>query len=395
MIWYELDAVGSSRHEGRSSVANRSLQALGVGLIGTGYMGKCHALAWNSVAPVYGDVPRPRLAALCDVTEDLAHRHATALGFEHATSDWKALVEDPRVDVVSITTPNALHAEMAVYALERGKHVWCEKPMAPSLADAERMLEAARASGRVAVLGYNYIQNPIVRLMRALIDEGRLGQVNHVRVEMDEDFMADPEEPFSWRSEAGSGYGALDDFGVHGFSLIQTLLGPVARVCGQMAKPYPDRPTAKGGRRPVETADIASALIELDGGASGIMTFNRSAWGRKGRIFVQVFGCRGTLVFDQERLNEVQLYLAEGERETQGFRTILAAPVHAPYRHFVPASGHSLGFNDLKIIECRELIARVQGESSWSVDFEAGLRIERTVHAVATSAREGVWTQVL
>ena len=370
-------------------------EGLGVGLIGTGYMGKCHALAWNGVAPVYGDVARPRLAVLCDATDELARRHAQAFGFEDSTSDWRALIDDPRVAVVSITTPNALHAEMAVYALERGKHVWCEKPMAPSLADAERMAAAARASGGVTVLGYNYIQNPVVRLMKALLAEGRLGAVSHVRVEMDEDFMADPEAPFSWKSEAGSGYGALDDFGVHGFSLIQTLLGPVARVCGQMAKPYPDRPVPEGGRRPVETADIASALIELADGASGVVTFNRSAWGRKGRIFVQVFGSKGTLVFDQERLNEVQLYLAEGEGRCQGFRTILAAPAHAPYGRFIPAPGHSLGFNDLKVVECRELIARIQGEASWSIDFAAGLRIERTVHAVAASTREGTWVSVV
>jgi predicted dehydrogenase len=375
-------------------VAGVRSEGLGVGLIGTGYMGKCHALAWNGVAPVYGDVPRPRLAVLCDATDELARRHAQAFGFEDATGDWRALVDDPRVEVVSITTPNALHAEMAVHALERGKHVWCEKPMAPSLADAERMAAAARASGRVAVLGYNYVQNPVVRLMHALIAEGRIGAVNHVRIEMDEDFMADPEAPFSWKSEAASGYGALDDFGVHGFSLIQTLIGPVARVCGQMAKPYPDRPVGIGGRRAVETADIASALIELENGASGIVTFNRSAWGRKGRIAVQVFGSRGTLAFDQERLNEVQLYLAEDEGRTQGFRTILAAPVHAPYGRFVPAPGHGLGFNDLKIIECRELIARIRGEASWTIDFEAGLRIERTVHAVAASTREGAWAPV-
>lgn len=375
-------------------MAGDSPHGLGVGLIGTGYMGKCHALAWNAVAPVYGDVPRPRLAVLCDATEDLARRHAAAFGFARATEDWRDLVDDPQVDVVSITTPNALHAEMALHALDRGKHVWCEKPMAPSLADAERMREAARASGRVAVLGYNYIQNPAVRLMKALVDEGRLGRVNHVRVEMDEDFMADPEAPFSWKSEAGSGYGTLDDFGVHGFSLIHALLGPVARACGQMVKPYPERPTAEGGRRPVETADIASALIELESGASGVVTFNRSAWGRKGRIFVQVFGSRGALVFDQERLNEVQLYLAEGERATQGFRTILSGPLHPPYRHFVPAPGHSLGFNDLKVIECREFIARIQGQESWSIDFEAGIRIERAVHAVAASAREGAWMPV-
>ena len=370
------------------------MKALGVGLIGTGFMGKCHALAWANVAPVFGDVERPRLAVLCDVAQDEAECHARAFGFDRATADWRALVDDPAVDVVSVTTPNALHAEMAIYALERGKHVWCEKPMAPALADAERMLSAARASGRVTVMGYNYIQNPMVRLMRGLIEADEIGAVNHVRVEMDEDFMADAATPFSWKSEATSGYGALDDFGVHGFSLVHTLVGPIARVCGQMAKPYPERATADGTRRTVETHDIASALVELENGASGLVSFNRSAWGRKGRIAVQIFGSRGTIAYDQERFNEVQLFTTAGPKETQGFRTVLSGPHHPPYGRFVPAPGHGLGFNDLKVIECRELIARIAGEPSWSLDFEAGLRIERTVHAVAESAASGAWVSV-
>jgi predicted dehydrogenase len=370
------------------------MNALGVGLIGTGFMGKCHALAWTNVAPVFGDVARLRLAVLCDVTQPQAEQHARAFGFARATTDWRALVDDPAVDVVSVTTPNALHAEMAIYALERGKHVWCEKPMAPALADAERMLAAARASGRVTVMGYNYIQNPMVRLMRGLIEAGEIGPVNHVRVEMDEDFMADSSTPFSWRSEAHSGYGALDDFGVHGFSLIHTLVGSIARVCGQMAKPYADRATADGMRRAVETHDIASALVELENGASGLVSFNRSAWGRKGRIAVQIFGAKGTIAYDQEQFNEVQLFTAAGPKETQGFRTILSGPHHVPYGRFVPAPGHGLGFNDLKVIECRELLARIEGQPSWSIDFEAGLRIEWVVHAVAQSATAGTWIDV-
>jgi LDH2 family malate/lactate/ureidoglycolate dehydrogenase len=140
------------------------MQPLGIGLIGTGYMGKCHALAWNAVAAVFGDVERPRLAVLAEASQELAERKARELGFARATGDWHSLVTDPAVDVVSITTPNAFHPEMAIAALEAGKHVWCEKPMATRLPDAERMLAAARASGKVAALGYNYIQNPIVRL---------------------------------------------------------------------------------------------------------------------------------------------------------------------------------------------------------------------------------------
>jgi predicted dehydrogenase len=370
------------------------MTSLGIGLIGTGYMGKCHALAWNAVAPVFGDVERPKLAVLAEASRDLAERRACEFGFERATGDWRSLVTDPAVDVVSITTPNAFHPEMAIAALEAGKHVWCEKPMAVRLSDAERMRAAARSSGTVAVLGYNYIQNPVIRLVRRLLDEERIGEVNHVRLEMDEDFMADPEALFYWKSQATSGHGALDDFGVHALSLIWTLFGGVRRVCGYMAKPYADRPVQGGGRRMVETYDIATTLIELENGASGVIALNRSAWGRKGRIFMQLFGSKGTIVFDQERMNEVQLYTADGPGETQGFRTILASPHHPPYDRFIPAPGHGLGFNDMKIIECRQLIGRINGEEATVIDFEDGVRIEHTVDAIARSAHSGAWVEV-
>ncbi len=140
---------------------------LRIGLVGTGYMGKCHALAWNAVASVFGDVERPHLAMLAESSQALADSKAAELGFARATGDWRLLVNDPDIDVVSITTPNAFHPDMAIAALQAGKHVWCEKPMATKLADAERMLAAARASGKVAALGYNYIQNPMIRLIRA------------------------------------------------------------------------------------------------------------------------------------------------------------------------------------------------------------------------------------
>jgi predicted dehydrogenase len=298
------------------------------------------------------------------------------------------------VEVVSVTTPNAFHAEMAIAALEAGKHVWCEKPMAVALADAERMAAAARASGRVTALGYNYIQNPAIRHIRKLLGGGAIGAVTHVRFEMDEDFMADPEAPFYWKSEASSGYGALDDFGVHPLSLMQLLFGGVTRVMAQLAMPYPDRPTREGGRRRVETWDIASVLLELSNGASGVMALNRSAWGRKGRIALQIFGAKGSIAYDQERMNEFQLYRAADPAAEQGFRTVLTAPVHPPYDRFIPAPGHGLGFNELKIIECHELLRAISGEPAQIVGFDQGLAIERAVHAMAQSFHEGRWVAV-
>ena len=369
------------------------MREIGVGLIGTGYMGKCHALAWTGLRAVFGDAPPVRRAVLCEVDDDLARKRADEFGFAAATADWRALVNDPAVDVVSITTPNALHAPMAIAALEAGKHVWCEKPMAPKLADAVAMAEAARRSSRVAVLGYNYIQSPAIRYVAKLLREGAIGRVNHFRIEMDEDYMADAEAPFSWRSEATAGYGALDDFAVHPLSLVATLLGRPASVFGEMAKPYADRPHGEG-RRTVETFDIATALLRMADGASGAIHVNRCAWGRKGRLQLQLFGARGTILFDQERFNEVQVYLAEGRAEDQGFRTVLMGPAHPPYARFIPAPGHQLGFNDLKVIECRELVARIAGEPSHVIDFEEGLAIERAIHAIARASREGRWVEV-
>jgi predicted dehydrogenase len=369
------------------------MKPLRVALIGTGYMGKCHALAWNAVASLFGDVPRPELTLLCEVNAEMAEVRARELGFARASGDWRDAVTAPDIDIVSITTPNQFHPEMAIAALEAGKHVWCEKPMAPAFADAERMTTAARASGRIAALGYNYIQNPMIRLITRLIAEDAIGRLTHLRIEMDEDFMADGASPFGWKHEASSGFGALDDFGVHALSLLAALGMRPRAVAADMSKPYAERLTGDGMLREVETYDVASLLLRFDG-ASGVILLNRSAWGRKGRIFLQVFGTRGSILYDQERMNEVQLYSADAPGHRQGFRTILAGPAHSPYDKFVPAPGHGLGFNDLKIIECREILRAVAGEPRHLIEFETGLAIERAVHAAARSHETGGWTDI-
>jgi predicted dehydrogenase len=368
------------------------LDTIKVGLIGTGFMGKCHAIAWRAVKTVFGDVATPRLVGLCDVDEQAARKHAADFGFEYAVTDPGKLIEDPEIDIISITAPNQFHAEMAIATLQAGKHVWCEKPMAPQLAEAERMALTAARSGKVAILGYNYIQNPAVRYIRKLLDERAIGILNHVRVEMDEDFMADADAPFSWRSGSDAGYGALDDFAVHPLSLLASLIGYPREVFGEMAKPYVTRPIARG--KPVENWDVVTVLLRLDGNISGTIQANRAAWGRKGRIYVQIFGSRGAILFDQERMNEVMLFSAEGPAEHRGFRTLLMGPIHPPYDKFIPAPGHQLGFNDLKIIECRQLLGRIRGEPATVISFADGIRIERTVHAVAESYRRGGWVTV-
>ncbi|MBY6152261.1 Gfo/Idh/MocA family oxidoreductase [Vannielia litorea] len=360
---------------------------IGVGLIGTGFMGKAHALAWRGARAVMGGDSEIALAHLCEMPLAKAEKLAGDWGFARAGDDWLALVEDPAVDVVSITTPNGLHAPMAIAALEAGKHVWCEKPMALMLEEAEAMVAAAKASGKVTLVGYNYVRNPALHHAAKLIAEGRIGRVVHVRGFYDEDYQADGELPWTWRAKLSeAGLGALGDMGCHLVSMIMQLVGPIESVLAETQIIHETRPVEGGGRAPVENEDVATALIRLKGGARGMITTSRSAWGRKNRIDLEIHGTEGQITFEQERMNEMRIYVNEGEKAEQGFKTILTGPQHPPYAAFCPAPGHQLGFNDLKVLEAAELVETIEGRHRAWPDFGAAMEIERVIHAIAESA---------
>ncbi|NBZ89836.1 Gfo/Idh/MocA family protein [Stagnihabitans tardus] len=364
---------------------------IGAALIGTGFMGKAHALAYRNVRAVMGDLPGVRLVTLVDTPEAKAEAMAAQFGFEAATADWRAVLTDPRVQLVSITTPNGLHREMAEACLAAGKHVWCEKPMALTLEDARSMVEAARARGLVTQLGYNYTANPAFIHACRLVAGGEIGRVVQVRGWVDEDYQADPDLPWSRRAKVqDAGLGALGDIGCHLISLLTGLAGPLDSVVGEMETIHKTRPLPDGsGRAEVENEDCASALLTFASGVKGTFTASRSAWGRKSRLGFEVHGTEGMVIYDQERMNELQLYQNRGDRAKAGFVTILTSPEHAPYGAFCPAPGHQLGFNDLKVIEAAGLLRAIRDGGRAPLDFTAGLEIEKAIHAIALSAREG------
>lgn len=374
------------------------MESVGVGLIGTGYMGKCHAMAYTAVATVFGLRPAPRLELLCDLPAEQATERAAAFGFARATDDWRALVSDPAVDVVSITTPNALHAEMAIEAARQGKHVYCEKPLALTLEDAEAMAAAVRAAGVKSLVGYNYTRNPAITHAKRLIDEGAIGQPLHFRGCFDEDYLADPALPHSWRMQkAKAGSGALGDLAVHLINMAQFLCGPIDQVMAELTTMHRERHLeGSGGGETgiVENDDTVSALVRFRAGYSGSLASSRIAWGRKSRFAWELHGSAGMIAFDQERMNELQLYQAKGPKAEQGFKTILSGPDHPPYGLFVPAPGHSLGFNDMKTIEVAHLMAGLAGEETLFPDFDAALETERVMHALARSAEGGRWVSL-
>lgn len=364
---------------------------IGVGLIGTGFMGKAHALAYGSVRAVMGDVPGVRRVALAETPLDKAQAIAAQFGFDRATDDWRDMLSDPAIQIISITTPNGMHRDMALAALAAGKHVWCEKPMALTLDDARDMATAAQASGRKTQLGYNYTANPAYTHACRLVAAGEIGRVVHLRGWVDEDYQADPTLPWSWRATLkDAGLGALGDIGCHLISLFAGLVGPLESVVGEIDTIHKTRPLSDGtGRAAVENEDVASALLTFESGVKGVMTASRSAWGRKSRLGFEAHGTDGMIIYDQERMNELQLFRNRGDKATQGFTTILTAPEHAPYGLFCPAPGHQLGFNDLKVIELAGFLRAIRDDTRPALDFAAGLEIEKAIHAIALSAREG------
>jgi predicted dehydrogenase len=370
------------------------MDRIGVALIGTGFMGKCHAMAYRAVKAVYGDMPDIDLVALCDVDPDHTALRAREYGFARATTDWHDLLKDPAIDLVSITSPNGMHREMAVAALAAGKHVWCEKPMALTIPDAQAMEAAARKSGRVTALGYGYLRNPALQFARQLIAEGAIGEVFDFRGAVDEDYLADPALPWSWRmTRQQAGLGTLGDLTCHLVSLAHELVGPIVSLCAMTDTIHTTRPSPKGPAG-VENDDIAHALVRFAGGARGVLASSRIAHGRKNGLRVEVHGSKGMIWLDNERMNELNLFIAEGPAAQRGFRRILSAPLHPGYANFCPAPGHGLGFNELKVIELSEILNAVSGRPARLIDFTRGLEIEKVIHAFADSAARQAWVSL-
>ena len=372
------------------------MKSLRIGLIGSGYIGRAHAIALQGVGAVFPEIAAPVCDLLADQDEAKAKAAAASLGFRRSTGDWRTLVADPAIDVVDICSPNYLHREMALAAIAAGKHVWCEKPLALDSAEAREVADAAKRAGVRHLIGFNYSCNPLVGLARDLIAGGEIGTVTGFSGRYFEDYMADPSVPHSWRCERRyAGAGALADLGSHLIDMAQVLLGPIASVQARLETIHRDRRVpATGQSLPVENEDIALALVQFASGVSGSFEISRVATGFKCGLTFTVFGTEGSLSFDQERMNELRLYTAADPAGRRGFRTILAGPEHSDYRFFCPAPGHGLGINDLKVIEARNLIQAIADGSDARPGFDVGLQVQLVMEAMERSHASGAWTPV-
>ncbi len=365
---------------------------LGIGLIGTGFMGRAHALAFRNVSAAFQLPFTLRLAALADADPVRAQACASAWGFARAHEHWQQLIDDPQVHLVAITTPNHLHYPMAMAALAAGKPVYCEKPLAVSLEQATALHAAAKAAGVVTRVGYNYQHNPMIEQARELIQSGRFGQIISFEGEFSEDFMADPASPWSWRCEAAHAGGALADLGSHLLGMARYLLGNVEAVCADLQTVHTQRPATAGSQeqRAIVVDDVAHALLRFQSGARGTFSSSWLKHGYKNHLSFEISGTQGTLSFDQERLNELRLC----QMGQPGFQRLLAGPDLPGYAAFSPAPGHQLGYNELKTLEVHELIMALAGQGRLGTDFAQALEVERLATAIRLAAREQRWVNL-
>ncbi|MBR9880076.1 MAG: Gfo/Idh/MocA family oxidoreductase [Gammaproteobacteria bacterium] len=388
-------------------------KALNIGLIGSGFMGQAHADAYRRARTLYHDLPlRPRLVAIADQGDQAARAAAERLDVERAYGDWRELVADPQVEVVDITSPNALHFDMAMAAIDHGKHVYCEKPLAMNDDQAAKMAEAARTRGVKTMVAFNNIKTPAALLARRLIDEGAIGTPIRFRGTFDQGFFNDPELPWSWRcSRQQAGTGSLGDLGAHTISVAQFLMGDIEEVCAQSQILFATRPVVDGAgegagyaskatagaeRREVENDDQTQALVRFASGAGGVIESSRVAAGKVFGIGWEVSGSEGTLVMDGERFNELKLFRYADRREDRGFKTLLAGSQVPQFRAFFPFDygGGGIGYFDVKVIEVHDLVQGIASSAGCFPDFAFGRHNQNILTAIDVSCQERRWVSV-
>ncbi|NRA70860.1 MAG: Gfo/Idh/MocA family oxidoreductase [Gammaproteobacteria bacterium] len=370
------------------------MKTIRVGLIGTGYMGKAHAIALRSVPAVFPLSAKVECEMLAEVNDQLAAEKAIELGFNRSTGDWLELVNDPNIDVVDICSPNYLHKEMALAAIAAGKHVYSEKPLALNAQDALEMTLAAEKAGVKTLVGFNYAKNPASQLAKEIIANGEIGEVVHFRGTHNEDYLADPMTPFSWRLKREfSGSGTLGDMGSHIIHMAQYLVGDIIAVNGDLQTVIKQRslPGQPGQVGTVENEDQAHAMVRFANGAIGTIESSRIACGRKMGLTYEVTGTKGTIIFDQERMAELKLFTRGSNTAREGFKTILVGPEHPNYKHFCISAGHGIGYNDQKIVEVRDLIEGIANDTPIWPDFRAAYEVNLVVDCIEKSHRLGQW----
>jgi predicted dehydrogenase len=364
-------------------------------MIGYDFMGRTHSNAWRQVARFMPDVPyEPVLKVVVGRTESRLREARDRLGFEEYATRWEDVIARKDIDIVDIVTPGDSHAPIAIAAAEAGKSILCEKPLANDVAEAERMNAAVERAGVINTVCHNYRRCPAVSLAKSIIEEGRIGDIYHYRGVYLQDWIVDPNFPRVWRLEkARAGSGSLGDILSHTMDLSRYLVGEPVEVCGLMKTFIDERPLPDhSGRGKVDVDDSAQALVKFDHGAVGYFEGSRFAPGRKNYNRFEINGSKGSIVWDLERMNELELYIEQGS--LSGFSTISVTDGRHPYIAAWWPPGHIIGYEHSFTHTVYDFLNGIEKGESPRPNFEDGLKNQRVLDAIETSAVTGQWVKV-
>ena len=367
---------------------------LNIALLGAGFMGKAHSNAYRQVSHFFELEIEPVMKVVCARSLGSARHAAERFGWEEHDTDWEKVVRREDIDLVDISTPGNLHHPMALAAAAAGKHVWCEKPLGNSLEEAEEMLEAVQAAKVGHAIFHNYRFVPAVRLAKRLIDEGDIGEIRHIRAVYLQDWIAEPEFPLVWRLQSSiSGSGAVGDIGSHIIDLARFLVGDIAEVVGDTRTFIKERQLEDDPERSaeVDVDDGAVFLARFKNGAMGTFEATRFARGRKNYNSFEINGSVGSVVFNLERMNELQYFDSRDPAHLQGFRTIqVTEPTHQLASEWWPP-GHIIGYEHTFINLVADGLRRISKGENPSPNFADGVANQRVVDAVRRSVESGSW----
>ncbi|MCC7320668.1 MAG: Gfo/Idh/MocA family oxidoreductase [Rubellimicrobium sp.] len=362
-----------------------------------GWMGRVHTMAFQTFPHFMGtDHGTARIVALVGSSPERAADLAGRAPGARILSDWREAVADPGVDLIDICLPDSLHHQVARAALLAGKHVYCEKPLADTAAEARELADLARERGLITRVAHGFVRNPVHDLAREIIESGEIGEIRLFKGCQHIDVLADPAAPFMWRADAAlAPTGIVGDTGSHVFSFMHFLVGRVASLVADNMIVTPRRQREGGGDwAEVTNTDATHLMCRFENGAAGIVDFSRVATGRKFRQGYEIYGTKGSLVYDYDQVNRLRHYSGDDRPGRRGFREIDVGPEHPTYRAFLPLPNLALGYNETKIIEAAEVIRSITtGRPMWP-DFEVGHHICQIVDACMDSARRRSWVDI-
>ncbi|WEG13889.1 Gfo/Idh/MocA family oxidoreductase [Pullulanibacillus sp. KACC 23026] len=383
-----------------------SQKEIRIGMIGYQFMGKMHSHAYRDF-PFYFDTEvKPVLQAIAGRNEAAVKAAAEKMGWASYETDWRRLIERDDIDVIDISTPNHTHAEIALAAAEAGKHIIIEKPLSLTVEEAERMLEAVKKNKVIHMICHNYRFSPAVQYAKKLIDEGRLGKLYHIRANYLQDYIVDPDFPLVWRLQKDvSGSGSLGDIGAHSIDLARFLVGEFKELVSIMETFIKERPIAslQGGlsatadtsqKGEVTVDDAALFLARFDNGVLGTFEATRFAQGNRNKNKFEINGEKGSIRWDMENMNNLEVYLADDEPGLQGFRLINCTEEHHPYAGAYWPAGHIIGYEHTFINLIHDFLEAVAAGTQPKPDFEDGLKNQKVLAAVEESARLKSWVSL-